>query len=141
MRAVAEQVIVITGGSSGIGRATALRAAQQGALLVLAARGEAALEATRREVEAAGGEALTVPTDVADYVQVEELGRRAVDRFGRIDTWVNDAAVSVYGEFVDIDPDEFRRVIEVDLLGQVHGAKVAVLRMREQPDGGTIVNV
>lgn len=141
MRPISEQVIVITGGSSGIGRATALAAAAQGARVVLAARGEDALEATRRAVEDAGGDALAVPTDVADFAQVEALGRRAAERFGRIDTWVNAAAVSVYGEFLDLPMDEIRRVVEVTLLGTVHGAKVALDQMRRQAGGGTVVNV
>ena len=141
MRPVAEQVIVITGGSSGIGRATAQAAARQGAKVVIAARGTEALEAARREVEAAGGEVIAVPADVADFAQVEALGRQTVERFGRIDTWVNDAAVSIYGEFVDVEPEEFRRVIEIDVMGTVHGAKVALAQMRTQPEGGTIVNI
>ena len=141
MRPISEQVIVVTGGSSGIGRATALAAASQGARLVLAARGEAGLEAARQAVEDAGGDALAVPTDVAEFPQVEALGQRAVERFGRIDTWVNAAAVSVYGEFLDLPIEEIRRVVEVTLLGTVHGAKVALDQMRRQPGGGTVVNV
>jgi NAD(P)-dependent dehydrogenase (short-subunit alcohol dehydrogenase family) len=141
MKPVADQVIVITGGSSGIGRATALAAAKQGARIAIAARGGDALEAARREIAAVGGEVLAVPTEVADHAQVAELGRRTVERFGRIDTWVNGAAVSVYGEFADIEPEEFRRVIEVDVMGMVHGARVALAHMRGQAGGGTIVNI
>ncbi len=141
MGPVSEQVWVITGGSSGIGRATALAAGAEGARLVLAARGEAALTAARREVEDAGGEVLVVPTEVADFSQVAELGRRAVERFGRIDSWVNAAAVSVYGEFLDLPIEEIRRVVEVTLLGTVHGTKVALDQMRRQPGGGTVINV
>ena len=141
MRSLADQVIVITGASSGIGRATALAAADAGSRVVLAARGKAALTAVREAIETAGGEALTVPADVADFGQVEALGLAAVARFGRINTWVNCAGISVYGELADVDPAEFRRVIEVDLLGPVHGAKVALAQMRTQPEGGTIVNV
>ena len=141
MRPLAEQVIVITGASSGIGRATALVAARRGARLALAARGAEALEETQREVEALGAEAIAAPIDVADYSEVEALGRQTVERFGRIDTWVNGAAVTIYGEFVSISPDEFRRVIEVNLLGAVHGAMVALARMRDQDGGGTIVNI
>ncbi|MDP9368744.1 MAG: SDR family oxidoreductase [Chloroflexota bacterium] len=134
-----QQVIVITGASSGIGRLTALEAARRGAKVVLAARGAEALEAAVQEITAAGGTAFAVQTDVADFAQVEALGRRAIERFGRIDTWVNNAAVSVYGEFVQISPEEFRRVIEIDLMGQVYGAKVALQHMRGQP-GGSIIN-
>ncbi len=92
-----------------------------------------------QEIAAGGGTAFAVQTDVADFAQVEALGRRAVERFGRIDTWVNNAAVSVYGEFVQISPEEFHRVIEIDLMGQVYGAKVALQHMRGQP-GGSIIN-
>jgi NAD(P)-dependent dehydrogenase (short-subunit alcohol dehydrogenase family) len=141
MRPLAEQVIVVTGGSSGIGRATALAAAARGAKVAIAARGADALEATRREIEGTGGEVLAVPTDVAEFSQVEALGRETVGRFGRIDTWVNAAAVSVYGEFDRVEPDEFRRVIEVDVLGTAHGARVALAQMKRQPEGGTIVNI
>jgi len=141
VRPLSEQVIVITGASSGIGRATALAAAGQGARLVLAARGEDALEATRGAVEDAGGEALAVPTEVADAGQVRALGRHAVERFGRIDTWVNAAAVSVYGEFLDLPVEEFRRVVDVNLMGTVYGTKVALDQMRRQPEGGAVVNV
>lgn len=139
LKPIEQQVIVITGGSSGIGRATALEAVRRGARVVIAARGEEALEATRRELEAAGGGALAVPTDVADVAQVRELGRRAVERFGRIDTWVNNAAVSIYGELTQVTPEEFQRVIDVNLMGVVHGAMVALEHLRER--GGAIVNV
>ena len=139
MRPVGEQVIVITGGSSGIGRATAIAAGRQGAKVVLAGRGADALEAAGVEVETAGGQALTVPTDVAAADQVAELGRRAVARFGRIDTWVNNAAVTAYGTFADSPPDEFRRVVEVNLVGTANGTRVALDHLRAE--GGTIVNV
>ena len=134
-----EQVIVITGASSGIGRLTALRAAEQGAKVVLAARSQEALVEAAREIEGLPGEALVVPTDVSSYEQVEELGRRAVERFGRIDTWVNDASVAVYAAFVDTDNDEFRHVMDVNLMGTVYGCRVALQHM--QAEGGTIINV
>lgn len=132
---------MITGASSGIGRTTAMAAGRAAARVVLAARGAEALATVRDAIAATDGVAWAVPTDVADFAPLEALGRAAVERFGRIDTWVNDAGVSVYGEFAEIDPAEFRRVIEVNLLGPVHGAKVALARMRLQAEGGTIVNV
>lgn len=141
MRPLQEQVIVITGASSGLGRATALRAARQGARLALAARGAEALATTMREVEAAGGRALVLPVDVADAEQVRNLGRQTVDEFGRIDTWVNNAGVALYGEFATLTPEEFARVIAVNLLGEVYGTMVALEVMRRQEEGGTIVNV
>lgn len=141
MKPIGEQVIVITGGSSGIGRATAKAAAGQGARVAIAARGEEALAAAAAEIEAAGGRPMAITCDVADPTAVDRLGELVAAAWGRIDTWVNDAAVSVYGEFVDIPPEEFRRVIEVDLLGVANGMRAAIRQMRTQPEGGTIVNV
>ncbi len=138
-RPLDQQVIVITGASSGIGRCTAIEAGRRGAKVVLAARGAEALETARQEVEAAGGEALVVPTDVADFGQVEALGRRAVERFGRIDTWFNNAGISVHAEFAQTTPEEFRRIVDVNLMGEVYGAMVALRHMGEA--GGTIVNM
>jgi short-subunit dehydrogenase len=137
---LAEQVVVITGASSGIGRATAVLLGQRGASLVLAARNREALEAAARETERAGGRALPVVTDVAEWKQVEALAAAAVDRFSRIDTWINDAAISSYGTVEQMDVDEIARVIQVNLMGQVHGMKAALARMRRQGHG-TIINV
>lgn len=139
MRALNEQVIVITGASSGIGRLTAIEAGRRGAKVVLAARSIEGLASARDEVEAAGGWPLAVPTDVSDYQQVEELGRRAIEQFGQIDTWVNNAGVALYAEFWQHTPEEFRRIVDVNLMGEVYGTMVALRQMRSQ--GGTIVNV
>jgi short-subunit dehydrogenase len=139
LKPIDRQVIVVVGASSGIGRATALEAARRGAMVVIAARGGEALRATEREITAGGGQVAVSITDVSDFAQVQALGQAALDRFGRVDTWVNAAAVSVYGEFLDVPMAEFRRVIEVNLLGVVHGTRVALELLREQ--GGTIVNV
>jgi len=141
MKPIGEQVIVITGASSGIGRATAKRAAAQGAKVAIVARGQEALDATTAEIRAAGGEPLAFSRDVAEAAQVDRVAEQVAAAWGRIDTWVNAASVSVYGEFVDIPPDEFRRVIEVNLLGVANGMRAAIPQMRRQPDGGTIVNV
>lgn len=141
MRPIKDQVIVITGGSSGIGRAAALKATQAGARVVIAARNVEALGDVTRQIDAAGGVAMAVPTDVADNAAVEALAEQTVRRFGRIDTWVNDAGTAVYGEFLDIAPDEFRQVIAVDLLGTVHGCRAALRRMRDLADGGAVVNI
>src|SRR5262245_27480675 len=99
-----EQVVVITGASQGIGRETALEMGRAGASVVLAARNEEALTELATEIERIGGQAEAVPTDVAEYGQVERLGARAVERFGRIDTWVNDAAVSIYATVEELAP-------------------------------------
>jgi short-subunit dehydrogenase len=135
-----DQAVVITGASSGIGRETALQMAREGAQLVLAARNQEALEELAREVERLGGEAEVVLTDVAEFAQVQRLGERAVERFGRIDTWVNDAAVSVYATVEQMTPDELERVIAVNLLGQMYGCKVAVGHMKPRRSG-RIINV
>jgi short-subunit dehydrogenase len=137
---LSDQVVVITGASQGIGRETALHMAERGAAMVLAARNEEALRELATQVERLGGQAEPVVTDVADYAQVETLGRRAVERFGRIDTWVNNAAVSVYATVEQLEPQEMERLVRVNLLGQMFGSKVAVLHMKPRRSG-TIINV
>ena len=134
-----QQVIVITGASSGIGRATAIAAAKRGARLALAARGAEALATTLEEIEAVGARALVMPVDVSDVEQVRGLGRQTMDQFGAIDTWVNNAGVALFAEFARTTPEEFRRVIDVNLMGEVYGSLVALEHMRER--GGTIVNI
>jgi short-subunit dehydrogenase len=133
-------VIVITGASSGIGRAAATAAAQQGANLVLAARQEDALRAVAAECERLGGHALAVPTDVVDESQVQQLAQRAIEHFGRIDVWVNNAAVLQFSKFLDAPPDEYRRVIETDLFGYIHGARAALRHFVDQ-GSGVLINV
>ncbi len=135
-----EQVVVLTGASSGIGRETAVELGRRGATVVLAARNEESLRDVAREVEAAGGKALVVPTDVADKAQVDRLARTAVEHFGRIDTWVNDVGVSQYATVEDSTPEEIEQVIQTDLLGVIYGCKAALPVMKRQ-NQGTIVNV
>lgn len=138
---VRDSVVVITGASSGIGRATALAFARKGCTVVLAARRAEALEAVRQECERhRGAKALVVPTDVTDAEAVDELARRAVRRFGRIDVWVNSAAVTVFGPFEEVPLEDVRRVLDVNVMGYVHGARAALRAMREQ-GRGTLVNV
>ena len=136
----AEQVVVIVGASSGIGRATALAFAAQGAEVVCAARGETALDTLVAEIRAAGGTAVAVPTDVADPAAVRALAAAAEERFGRIDTWVNAAAVGVWGRVEDITDEEYDRVMRVNFLGHVHGAHAAVPALR-RAGGGTLIGI
>ena len=135
-----EQVVVITGASSGIGRETARFMAERGAAIVAAARNETALDTLCSEITVRGGRAMPVVADVADPLQVAAIGHQAIERFGRVDTWVNNAAVSIYATVEQLEPDEMRRLIEVNLLGVMYGSRVAVQLMR--PRGrGTIINV
>jgi short-subunit dehydrogenase len=133
-------VAVITGASSGIGRATAHAFARRGAAVVLAARRAEMLEEAVRECEELGGAALAVPTDVTDEAQVLELGRRTLERFGRIDVWFNNAGVGIFGHFQDLPTAAWKRVIETNLFGYVHGAKVAMRQFRRQGRGVLIQN-
>jgi NADP-dependent 3-hydroxy acid dehydrogenase YdfG len=136
----AGRVVVLTGASAGVGRATARMLAQRHARLALLARNEQALAAAVEEVRQAGGEAVAIPTDVADSDQVEAAAGRAEAELGDIDVWINDAMASVFAPVHEIEPDEFRRVTEVTYLGQVYGTMAALRRMRPR-DRGTIVNV
>ncbi|MCU1424882.1 MAG: short-chain dehydrogenase [Microbacteriaceae bacterium] len=133
-------VVVITGASSGIGRATALRFAGEGASVVLASRRQAALDELAEECRRAGGEAIAVATDVTVETEVRALAATAVQQFGRIDVWVNDATASVYSTFVTMPLDDFRKVMDVNVMGYVYGARVALEQMIDQ-GAGVIVNV
>ncbi|MEU5884775.1 SDR family oxidoreductase [Spirillospora sp. NPDC047279] len=132
------RVVVITGASGGIGRAAAQEFGSRGAKVALLARGEAGLRAAAEDVTAAGGEALVLPVDVADFDAVREAGRRAEEELGAVDVWVNVAFSSVFAPFTDIEPAEFRRVTEVTYLGFVHGTRVALDLMLPR-DRGVIV--
>ena len=134
------EVVVITGASAGIGRATACAFAEQGAQVGLLARGETGLEGARRDVENAGGEAITIQTDVADPEQIEAAADAVEDEFGPIDVWVNNAMTSVFSPAKEMESDEYRRVTEVTYLGFVYGTQTAVDRMLPR-DEGTIIQV
>jgi short-subunit dehydrogenase len=137
---LSDQVVVVTGASQGIGRETALRIARNGGAVVAAARNERALTTLVDEITAGGGTASAVPTDVADHDQVAHLAARAIERFGRIDTWVNNAAVSVYASVEQLEPEEMERIVRVNLLGQMYGARAAIPHLRAA-GGGTIINI
>ena len=134
------ETVVITGASGGIGRATARLYGERGASVALIARGDSGLAGAADDVERAGGKALVLPADVADYAQLEDAARQAEEHFGPVDTWINVAFTSVFAPFAEITPEEYRRVTEVSYLGFVHGTMVALARMRPR-DRGTIVQV
>lgn len=134
------EVVVLTGASAGVGRAVARELARDGARLCLVARGRDRLEATRREVEALGGEAITVPGDVADPRTAEAAAEAAEEAFGPIDLWINNAMVSVFSPVRQTTPEEFKRVVEVTYLGVVYGTLAALTRMAPR-NRGVIVQV
>jgi NAD(P)-dependent dehydrogenase (short-subunit alcohol dehydrogenase family) len=140
MKPIEQQVVVITGTSSGIGRAAALAFGERGASVVLAARNEEAMQLVAGQIRAKGGEAHVVVTDVGVWQQVEHLANEALSRFGRIDTWVNNAAVNEHATVEQMTIEEIERIIQVDLMGQIYGMKAALAPMRRQRSG-TIINI
>jgi NAD(P)-dependent dehydrogenase (short-subunit alcohol dehydrogenase family) len=136
----ANEVVVITGASAGVGRATARKFAKSRARVALLARGRDGLEAARKEVEQLGGKALVVIVDVADAEQVEAAAAQIEAELGKIDIWINNAMASVFSPIKEMTPEEFRRVTEVTYLGCVHGTLAALKRMLPR-DHGVIVQV
>src|SRR5579884_3409817 len=134
------EVVVITGASAGLGRATVREFARHGANIGLIARGVDGLKGAQREVEAAGGKALVLPTDVADPEQVEAAAAAVEKKLGPIDIWINDAMVSVFSPVKEMKPEEYKRVTDVTYLGFVYGTLAALKRMLPR-DRGTIVQV
>jgi NAD(P)-dependent dehydrogenase (short-subunit alcohol dehydrogenase family) len=133
------EVVVITGASAGIGRATVRRFARDGARIGLLARGQDGLQGAHDDVVSAGGEALMLPTDVADADAVESAAQRVEERFGPIDIWINDAMASVFSPVKEMMADDFKRVTEVTYLGQVHGTLAALRRMLPRDDGHIVL--
>jgi short-subunit dehydrogenase len=136
----AREVVVVTGASAGVGRATARAFGQRGAAVGLLARGKDGLEGARREIEQAGGRAVVVPTDVSDPAQVEAAAETVERELGPIDVWVNNAMVSVFSPVLETTAAEFKRVTEVTYLGYVYGTLAALTRMSAR-DRGAIVQV
>ncbi|HET9163406.1 MAG TPA: SDR family oxidoreductase [Solirubrobacterales bacterium] len=134
------RVVVVTGASAGVGRAAAKAFGARGDRVALLARGEEGLAAAAAEVREAGGEALAIPTDVADADAVEAAAERVERDLGPIDVWVNDAMATVFAPFSEIEPDEYRRSTEVTYLGCVWGTRAALRRMRPR-DRGVVVQV
>src|SRR5213596_4386991 len=136
---VSEQVVVVTGASSGLGRAIARAAGERGAKVVVTGRNEEALSNCVGEIERAGSEALAVPADCAEQEQVERVVAQAIERFGRIDTYVANAIVTVYAETEQLAPEELRRVMDVNFFGVVYGYWAALPHLRESK--GTFLHV
>lgn len=134
-----DKVVVITGATGGIGRATAWEFAKQGAKIVLLARSEKQLEGTKKEVERLGGQALSIPADVADANQVEAAAAKAENHFGPIDVWVSNAMNSVFAPLKEISPEEFKRVTEVTYLGTVYSVMSALKRMLPRNKGSIVL--
>ena len=138
LKPVGEQVVVLMGASSGIGRDAAHRFAERGARVVVSARGGRALGSLVEEIRARGGEATAVVADTSDPEQVRAVADRAVEQYGRLDTWVHLASVSIFAPFGEITPEEFRRVVEVDLLGQAYGAMAALPHIKHEGRGALV---
>lgn len=129
------EVVVVTGASAGVGRAIVREFAKRGAQIGLLARGHEGLEGARKDIEARGGKALAIPTDVADANQVEAAASQIEEAFGPIDIWINVAMASVFSPFKEMKPEEFKRVTEVTYLGQVYGTMAALHRMLPRNKG------
>jgi NAD(P)-dependent dehydrogenase (short-subunit alcohol dehydrogenase family) len=140
LKPIKDQVAVVFGASSGIGRQTAIDLARRGAKVVAGARSEPGLVSLIEEIENDGGDAFYVVADAADFEQVNAVAEKAFGRHGRIDSWIHTAGVAVFARFEECTPEEFRQVVEVNLLGQVHGA-MAALPFIKRSGGGALIHV
>lgn len=140
MKGKEHPVVVITGASSGIGRATALEFARKGDRLILVSRCKETLEAVATACEEAGGTALVVPADVSKEEDVKKVAKEAIHRFGQINVWINNAAVIAFGRFEEVPPEDFRQVLEVNLFGYIYGARAALQQFRKQGKG-MLINI
>jgi NAD(P)-dependent dehydrogenase (short-subunit alcohol dehydrogenase family) len=140
LKPIEEQVVVVVGANSGIGRETALRFAKRGSKVMVAGRSLPPLTELAQQIQLSGGDAAAYEADVTRYEQMQSLAERAVERYGRIDTWVHAAAVSIYAPFQETRPEEFRQVIEVNLIGQAFGAMAALPHLK-QTGGGALIHI
>ena len=139
LKPLAQQTIVITGATSGIGLCTARMAAERGANVVAVARNEEALVDLIEQIETAGGSAIYAVADVADEDALRRAAQTAIQRFGNIDTWVNNAGTSIYGRIMEVPTEDLRRLFETNVWGVVYGSRIAVHNLRER--GGALINV
>lgn len=139
LKPIHEQVVVIVGANSGIGREAAMQFAARGAKVVVAGRSLSALSELANEIKSQGGEATPYVADVSQFEQMQDLAKRAVEVYGRIDTWVHVAAVSLFAPFQEIKPEEFRHVIDVNLIGQAFGAMAALPHLKRT--GGALIHI
>ncbi len=139
LKPISVQVAVVFGASSGIGRLTALEMAKRGAKVCVAARSVEGLKSLVEEIEASGGEAFYVEADASDFEQVKAVAEKCVERYGRIDTWIHSAAAFLFATVEKTEPEEYKRMIEVNLLGQIYGAKAALPHLKER--GGALIHV
>lgn len=138
LKPIAQQVVAIVGASSGIGRESALQFAKRGAKVVVSARNELGLQSLVNEIQRLGGEATAIPADVANFEQVKAIADYTVETYGRLDTWVHVAATGILSMFEEITPEEFQRVIDVNLMGQVYGAMAALPHLKREGRGALI---
>lgn len=138
LKPISQQVVAVVGASSGIGRLTALQFAAKGAKVVVASRSQAGIETLVKEIQAQGGEAVAVVADVKDFEQVKAIATCAVETYGRLDTWVHAAATGIIAPFEKITPEEFQQIIDVNLMGQVYGAMVALPHLKREGRGALI---
>jgi len=138
LKPVEEQVVALMGASSGIGRESALRFARRGAKVVVSARSQSGLDSLVQEIHAEGGEAIAHPADTSEFEEVKAVADRAVEEYGRLDTWVHLAAVGLFATFEQTTPEEFERVIDVNLMGQVYGAMAALPHLKREGRGALI---
>ncbi|MBD1913966.1 MULTISPECIES: SDR family oxidoreductase [unclassified Leptolyngbya] len=139
LKPIQDQVAVVVGATSGIGRATALQFAEQGAKVVVSGRSETKLASLMDEMRSLPGEATPIVAEVADFNQVKAIADKAIDVYGRIDTWVHTPATAVFAPFEQTTPDEFKRIVEVSLLGQAYGAMAALPHLKQ--GGGALIHI